>query len=70
MNRYFLEILTTTTLLAIVYLIIRIMLEERTKAAQAALVANAQKALHEADTIVAEHVTASESIDSMRDGSF
>ena len=70
MNKYFLEMLTASVLLAIIYLLIRIMLDERTKAAQAVIVANAQKALHEADSIVAEHVTVAESTDSMQSGTF
>jgi hypothetical protein len=70
MNKYFLEMLTASVMLAIIYLLIRLLLDERTKQAQATLVAAAEKAVHEADTIVAEHTTVPDTVDRMQSGTF
>jgi hypothetical protein len=70
MNKYFLEMLTASVMMAIIYLLIRLLLDERGKAAQATLIAGAQEALHEADAVVAEHTTVADTVDRMSTGAF
>jgi inner membrane protein involved in colicin E2 resistance len=70
MNKYFLEMLTASVMLAIIYLLIRMLLDERGKSAQAVLVAASQEAVHEADAIVAEHTTVPDTVDRMQSGAF
>ena len=70
MNKYFLEMLTASVMLAIIYLLIRMLLDERTKSAQATLVATAEKAIHEADTLIAEHTTVPDTVDRMQSDAF